>query len=220
MLINTAGGITGGDRFSVSATAGPDTRLTLTTQTAERAYRAQPGETGRLATRLKAAAGARLNWLPQETILYDRCALERSLAIELEDGASLLLAEPLVFGRAAMGEVLNDAMFRDRIDIRRGGRPLFLDSMRLAGDVRALLARRHVANNAGAMANLVYVAPDAAAHLTPVRDTLPGTAGASLIGDDVLALRILAPDSFALRAHLIPVLNRLNRGPLPRCWMI
>ena len=71
VLVNTAGGITGGDRFALSATAGPGTQLTLTTQAAERAYGAQPDETGRVTNRLRVSEGAQLNWLPQETILFE-----------------------------------------------------------------------------------------------------------------------------------------------------
>ncbi|OLS52208.1 urease accessory protein UreD [Rhodovulum sulfidophilum] len=218
VLVNTAGGITGGDRFSCSLQAEAGSHLRLTTQAAERAYRAQPGETGRVANRLTVAAGARLDWLPQETILFEGCRLERSLVAELAPGARLLLVEPLVFGRALMGESLHAARFRDRIEIRREGVPLYLDALRFEGDVAAQLARPAVAEGAGALASLVLVAPDAAAHLAPLRAILPAMGGASLLAEDVLALRLLAPDSYHLRKVLIPVLSRLTQA-LPRSWM-
>lgn len=220
VMVNTAGGITGGDRFGIEARAEPGSALTLTTQAAERAYAAQPGETGTLSTRLEAGAGAVLNWLPQETILYDRCALTRRLEAEIAGDARLLVCEPLVFGRAAMGERVTQGAFRDRIAIRREGRPLYTDATRLEGDISASLARRAVADGAGAMAQVVLVAPDAEAHLRPIREILPEHAGASLIGQDVLAIRLLAPDSHLLRRVLIPVLTRLARAPLPRSWTI
>lgn len=224
IMVNTAGGITGGDRFELTATAGTGAALTLSTQASERAYAAQPGETGRLTTRLRVEAGATLNWLPQETILFDRSALHRRLEVELAADARLLLCEPLVFGRAAMGETLRDARFRDRIAIRRAGAPLYTDATQLSGDIAARLARPAVAKGAGAMAQVVLVAPEAEAQLDPVRDilrgTLPESAGASLIGADVLAIRMLAPESHLLRRALIPVLTRLSRAPLPRCWTI
>ena len=220
VLVNTAGGITGGDRFEVTARAGADTVLTLTTQAAERAYRAAPGETGRLDTRIRVEAGARVNWLPQETILFDGCAFERSLKIDLAADAGLLMVEPLVFGRAAMGERLGQARFHDRIEIAREGAPVFVDALRLTGDVAAHLARPHIADGAGAMALIVYAASDTEAHLEALRGLAGPTGGASLVRDDLLVARVLAGDSFALRRHIVPALTRLSRNTLPRCWMI
>lgn len=205
--------------FRLSVQARPGTTLTMTTQAAERAYRAQPGETGRVETRLSVADTARLNWLPQETILFDGAALSRTLCVDLAPGARALIAEPLVFGRAAMGETLGQASFRDRIRLTRNGRPIFVDATDLGGDITAHLARPFIADGAGAMALVVFAAPEAEAHLSPVRVLLPETAGASLIGDDLLVLRLLAADSHALRQTLIPILTRLRGAPLPRCWM-
>lgn len=219
VLVNTAGGITGGDAFTVEARAEPGTHLTLTTQTAERAYRAQPGQVGSLNTRIFVGEGARLNWLPQETILFDGCALNRSLSIEMAKGASLLMVEPLVFGRTFMNETLRCAHLSDRIEIRDQDRPIYVDRMVLDGDVAAHLARPTIANGATAMASLVYLAPDAESHLKPVRALVPESAGASLLGKNQLAMRILAPDSHVLRQSLIPVLNRLTGNAIPRTWM-
>lgn len=218
--MNTAGGVTGGDRIDLGCRAERGAQVTFTTQAAERAYRAQPGQRARIRNRIGVAELARVNWLPQETILYRGCALDRTLTVEMEAGAALLVAEALVFGRAAMGETLREASFRDRIEIRRAGKLVFLDAMHLEGDLAAQLARPTVAAGAGALVSLVYIAPDAEAHLAPLRAMLPGAAGASIIRDDILFLRALAPDSFALRAALIPILNRLTDDGLPRPWML
>ncbi|WP_417475467.1 urease accessory protein UreD [Leisingera sp.] len=220
VLLNTAGGITGGDAFDLAAQAGAGTTLTLTTQACERAYQAQPGPYGQVRNQLAIGPGARLNWLPQETILFEGSALDRQLRADLAEDASLLLVEPMVFGRAAMGERLNRIRLRDRIEIRRAGRSVFLDAMRFAGDLSAHLARPHVANGAGAMALIVFAAASAEAQLDPVRRMLTDSAGASLLDPDLLVIRILAADSFELRRAMLPVLRRLNPDPLPRCWMI
>ncbi|MEO3414870.1 urease accessory protein UreD [Roseovarius sp. CAU 1744] len=220
VLINTAGGVTGDDVFSLDAAAGPGTRLTLTTQAAERAYRAQPGQSGLIETRLFADKDAQINWLPQETILFDGAALSRSLVLDLAPGARALYCEPLVFGRRAMGETLRSAAFRDRVEIRRTGTPLYRDGIDLAGDVAAHLARRHIADGAAAMATLVLVAPEAEARLDAVRALLPDTGGASLLRPDMLVARLLATDGYALRLTLVPILSLLLQESLPRCWMI
>lgn len=220
MLVNTAGGITGGDCFTVSATAGTNSALTLTTQAAERAYRSDQDDPGRVETRLQVAEGARLNWLPQETILFEGCHFERCLRVDLAHGASALVVEPLVFGRVEMGEFLEDIRFRDRIDITRNGRPLYLDAMRISGNAKAILARPHTAADARALATLIFVARDAEGLLEPLRRMLPETGGASLVQHDLLVLRMLAMDSLDLRKHLIPILNLLTNHNLPKCWTL
>ncbi|MFS4581806.1 urease accessory protein UreD [Phaeobacter sp. C3_T13_0] len=219
VLVNTAGGVTGGDQFDLRATARVGTSLTLTNQAAERAYRAQPGETGTIRNALTVETKASLAWIPQETILFQGCSLNRSLKVDLHENARLLICETLVFGRAAMGETLTKAYLKDRIDVRRAGGPLFTDTMTLSGDIAAHLAKPGIANGAGAMTTLVYVAPDAQARLGQLRTQLGPTAGASLIGSDLLVMRALAPDSYALRQILLPILCELHGGPLPRPWM-
>ncbi|WP_298430896.1 urease accessory protein UreD [uncultured Jannaschia sp.] len=220
VIVNTAGGVTGGDRFTLNATVEQDARLVLTTQAAERAYRAQPGAPGWIRNRLSVAGGGALDWLPQETILFEGSNLERDTRIDLDADARLLFVEPLIFGRRAMGETLTDLRFRDRVDIHRDGVPLFLDAAGFDGDAEAHLDRPHIAGGARAIALIVVVAPEAETHLAPLRAMLPATAGASLIGPDLLVARILAPDGFALRAALMPILRRLSGAPLPRPWMI
>ena len=219
-MVNTAGGITGGDRFEIAAEVVSGTALTLTTQTAERAYRAQPGETGQLSSALRVGPKARLQWLPQETILFDGSSLDRRLDVDLAVDAQLLLVEPLIFGRTEMGEALTQAWFRDHIDIRRDGKPLFLDRTEMTGDIAAHLARPHITNGALAMALIVLVAPEAGTRLDALRCMLPETAGAGLIGPDVLVTRLLAADGFDLRQTLVPVLRFLSNEELPKCWML
>jgi len=220
VMINTAGGITGGDRFTIAAEAGDACDMTLTTQAAERVYRAQPGQMGRMDTRLRVGSAARLNWMPQETILYNHCAFQRRLTADLAEDAELLIVEPLVFGRIAMGETLTQAHFCDRIDIRRSGQRLYYDAVKLDGDVTARLARPAVANGARSMANVIFTAPDAERHLAFIRDALPDTGGVSLIGDDLLVMRLLAEDSFVLRKSLLRILDRLSDNGLPLCWIL
>lgn len=220
VLINTSGGVTGGDNIAVSATVGAGSALTLTTQAAERAYRAQPGQIGRIATRLSVAEGGYLNWLPQEFLLFDGCNLDRSLNVALAGDARALLVEPVVFGRTAMGETLGDITFRDRISVTRDGMPLYLDGVAIGGDAAAQLARPAVGHGMTAMASFVYVAPDALARIQAVRALLPATGGVTLLADDVLVGRIVAADSYLLRCALIPVLERLSGAAVPRTWRL
>lgn len=220
VLLNTAGGVTGGDQFTTEAEVQTGARLTVTTQAAERIYRAQPGETGRVDTQVTVGAGARFDWLPQETILYDRSDLRRRLRVDMAPDATMLLVEPLVFGRRAMGEVLHDIRLSDRIEIRRGGALVFADATRVTGCVPALMRGQATGAGATALATVVLAAPGAEAQLDSVRDLLPATGGASVIRPDLLFIRLLAEDSFALRASLIPIMTLLHRAELPRTWTL
>lgn len=219
VVINTAGGVTGGDRMALRARIGAGAHLALTTQAAERAYRAASG-IARVTAEVSVHDEAQLSWLPQELILFNGAALERRLQVDLAASARLLLVEPVVLGRAAMNEHLHDLHFDDRIMVSRAGVPLYRDGIRLTGDAEAQMARGATGQAAGALALVLYVAPDAALHLDSVRALLPATAGASLLQADVLVLRLLAPDSFDLRRSLLPVLDRLSDDTLPASWRL
>ncbi len=222
IMLNTAGGITGGDRIALTARAREGSHLRLSTQAAERIYRAQPGETGKVVTRLSVQDGARIDWLPQETILFDRAALDRQLRVDLTGSARFLMVEPLILGRAAMGETVRNARLTDRVRVVRDDIPVFADTMRLSGGLLEHMARAATGGGAGAMASVLLATSESEAEtlLAPVRALLPDTAGASVIRPGLLYLRLLAPDGFELRKTLIPVLQRLNGANLPRTWMI
>lgn len=219
IILNTAGGVTGGDRFQLSAEVGQGAHLTLTTQAAERAYRSSDGW-GRTESKVSVETDATLHWLPQELILFDGCSLRRRLRIDLSETARALVVEPVIFGRTAMGETLKTARFHDQIALFRQGRPIYRDAVRMDGDIATQLSRGAVTAGAGAMASLVYVAPDAGAQLAPVRAMLPETGGASLLGDDILVMRVVAAGSHELRRTMLPVLDRLSRDALPTSWRL
>ncbi|WP_299141562.1 urease accessory protein UreD [uncultured Tateyamaria sp.] len=220
VLLNTSGGVTGGDRFGYAATAGTRTHLTLTTQACERAYRAQPGEIGRISTQLSVEDGATLWWLPQETLVFDGCALRRSLRCDLAPGARALIVEPLCIGRIAMGENAVSGLVEDRISVLRDGVPLVQDAWRLAGDMSARMLGSAVGGGATAMVSLTFIAPEAEQHLDRLRALLPDSGGASLLAPDVLVLRMLAPSGYLMRQHLLPILDHVTGGRLPLCWRL
>ena len=220
VFVNTAGGVTGGDALSLTASVEDRGSLTLTTQAAERAYRAQPGQTGQVTTGLSVGDEASLFWLPQELIVFEGCALSRRIEIDLAPSARLIFVEPVVLGRTAMGEQLHNISLNDRIVVRRGGAPLFLDGVSLSGDAAREMTRQATGAGAGAYATLLVVDPNIQHSLGDVRAMLPDTAGASLVASDTLLLRLLATDGFALRTHLLPILDRLTGGTLPRSWRL
>jgi urease accessory protein len=223
VTLNSSGGIAAGDRLSTRfAAAAAGARVTITAQAAERFYRARAGDPpAEIENRIDAAAGAAVEWLPQETIVYDGAALSRRLEVDVAAGASFLGIEMLVFGRALMGESVRRLRLRDRLAVNRGGLPLLYDAVRIDGDAASLLARAGIAGGMGAVATLVYVAADAKARLTGVREAFREThaeAGASA-EDGLLVARLLAPSGAALRRAVETALFVLRGRPLPRVWL-
>lgn len=218
VLINTAGGLTGGDNIIWQADAAPGARLVLTTQACERIYKST-GADARVATHLTAAANAHIDWLPQETILFENSRLRRTLDVDLADGATLCAVEAFILGREAMGEDARNAHLSDNWRIRRNGKLIHAEATKLSGDP---LERENLSLLAGAraFATIVYVGADAETRLDATRALL-GTktrAGASVIGEK-LVVRAIAESGLALRRIIAPVIASLsNAGTLPRLW--
>jgi urease accessory protein len=219
VFVNTAGGIAGGDRFDIDITAGAGARLTLTTAAAEKVYRAT-GPAAQLNIALKAEAGARLSWLPQETILFDRARISRRIDIDLAEDARLLLCEIVVFGRAAMGERMLHGEFVDRWRLRRGGILAFAETIRLDGDIGAKLAQSAIAKGGVAIGTALIVPGDEAVleRVREVSETFGGEVGFSAWNGFAMA-RFCAQDAARLRADMMSVLGRASGMALPRLWL-
>lgn len=219
VLINTAGGLTGGDRFTSEIACEAGARAVFTTQACERIYRSLGGDAEGL-TRVSLAEGAALDWLPQETILFDGGRLARRFEVDMAEDAALVAAEAVIFGRAARGETVRSGFFHDRWRIRRGGRLILADDLRFDGAVAASLARRAVLDGNGALATVLICAPRCESKLEAVRAAL-GEAGGASAWDGKLLARIAAADGFALRQTLLPVLAALTDGrALPKVWRL
>ena len=214
IIINTAGGLAGGDRFEFSASAAGD--ICLTTQAAEKIYGALSAET-RVTTRLNGEGEARLLWLPQETILFDGARLARSFEADLQGNATLLAAETVILGRRAMGESLTDFSLHDRWRIRRDGRLIHADDLGLdASRVKGAAAL----GGATAFATVVFAGPDAERFLEPLREIFDGWGGVSAWNGKLVA-RLAGVDGFDLRKPLIPALKLLAApSELPKVWSL
>ena len=219
VFVNTAGGIAGGDRFDIDIATGEGARLAVTTAAAEKVYRAQ-GPAAQLSIALRAAAGSHLAWLPQETILFDRARMLRSIDIDLAESASLLLCEIVVFGRAAMGERMQTGEFVDRWRLSRGGRLVFAETVRLDDDIGEKLMRPAIANGGAAIGTALIVPGDQALvdRIRELSETFGGEVGISCWNGFAMA-RFCAQDAGKLRADMMAVLGRASPGALPRLWL-
>ena len=220
VFLNTAGGLTGGDKLSYSVSVGARGRATAATQTAERAYRAAQ-DVAQGEVRLRVGAGAELHWLPQETILFDGAALDRRTEVDLAPDARFLMVETVVLGRAAMGEAVAVLDFTDRRIVRRDGVPVMVEPLRFD---TATLHRSGPAALAGARAfsTVALFADDAEDALGPVRAALDGAeiAAAASAWDGKLVVRAMAGDAYPLRCLVARVLTTLRGVPLPRVWQV
>ncbi len=223
VTLNNGGGVAGGDRLATTIDIGPKASATIAAQAAERFYRALPGDPpSHVRTAITLAPGAAAEWLPQDSILFDRCALDRELTIDLAPDAWFLGVESLLFGRTAMGETVQNARLRDTIRLRRDGALILHDAIRLEGPVATHLGAPATANGANAIATLIHAAPDAETRLDALRaaweDQCAETGASAWNG--MLVGRIIAPDGATLRAALAAGLQSLRAGrPLPRVWM-
>jgi urease accessory protein len=219
VLINTGGGVAGGDRHRIEIAVAAGADAVVSSIAAEKVYRSD-GATAQIAVALAASDGVRLAWLPQETIFHDGARLTRRLEIETAPSAEVTLSEMLVFGRAAHGEAPGRIDLADRWSLRVGGRPAFVEALRLAPDLPGLRHHPAIFAGANAVATIVQSGPGAESRLEAVRAMLPADAamGASA-WNGLLVVRCVA-EAAMLRRTVASVLPVLTGRPLPRVWGI
>lgn len=221
VFLNTSGGLTSGDQIGYAVTLGPESRLQATTQTAERAYLAPTGPAA-LTVRAELAPGARLDWLPQETILYEGAHLQRVTEVALQPGATCLLVEMVVLGRRAMGEAPALARLSDRRMVTFRGRPLWAEAVALDAAALRLAAGPAVLAGDCAFATLALCGAGAEAAADGLR-ALPVAEGVTLGisgWNGRSLLRATAADPWALKRQLARCISHLTTRPVPRAWQL
>lgn len=216
VTVNTAGGIAGGDRHALDISVGEGADLSVTTAAAEKVYRAL-GPGSEISIKLAAAPSSRITWLPQETILFDQARLNRRIDVELAPGATLLMAEAVVFGRSAMSEAVEQGAFTDRWRVRLDGRLMFAETVRLDGAIASRLAEPAVAGGGVAIATVLAVLGDELAVARVREQTFCGEVGVSAWNGLAVA-RLCAKDGASLRRDLVATIAALG-GTLPRLWL-
>jgi urease accessory protein len=215
VLINTAGGLTGGDGLDIEIAWREGSRGTVTSQAAEKIYRSSGG-VARVTTTLDVAAGACAEWLPQETILFDRAALDRDIAVRLAGDAGFLGLEAVVLGRSAMKENVIAGQWRDAWRVWRDGKLIYADAVELAGEIASLIPRKAVARGMIAFATLLWIGEAPLAKRDAIREALGDSDGcAASAWNGLLAVRLVAADGATLRRHILRALAILRPGKAP-----
>jgi urease accessory protein len=225
-LVNTSGGLVGGDQLAVKIEIGASAAALVCAQAAEKVYRSL-GPDSRIDLELTVGPAAWLEMLPQETILFDGARLRRQTRVDVALGGGFLGGEILVFGRQARGEQMHQGLVQDGWEVRRDGKPVWVDRLRLEGDIAQVSAASATLDAAVAAATLVAVAEDVARYLVPLRQLLadfPGRFAATLV-NGVLVLRWLGTDPLVMRQSFATAwifLRVAKKWPasLPRLWHI
>lgn len=223
VLINTAGGLTGGDKLDWNISLDADASAVFTTQACEKSYQSS-SDTAHVSTQITVGENATCHWLPQETILYEGSALNRTFDVQLAKTSKLIALESVMLGRDAMGEVLKHCAFKDRWRIYRDGKIVFADNINLEGDIEALEKASAMMSGNKAFATLLVCGTQDDEQLAKTADSLQSSfkdqsMAVSVFGGKLVA-RFLAQDTYLLRQTLMPLLKELSGNDLPRVWRI
>ncbi len=226
VLLTTSGGLTGGDSIHIDATVRAGASATLATQAAEKLYRSLGPET-RVDVTLAVEANAYLEYLPQETILFDGARLARRTHADLAPGGRLLSCEMLVFGRSAHDERLTRGSVYDGWQLRRDHKLVWTDALALDGDIGARLESPFAFAGAEAIATAVYAGDDAAALLPFARKLAEngGSRGGATLVRGIIVARFFGAPAAAVRIDLSRYLRGFRAAlgwpaRLPRVWSL
>jgi urease accessory protein len=219
VLINTGGGVTGGDRLDVRFTLGNGANVIATSQAAEKLYRSD-GAPAQITMSAELSSASRLSWLPQESILFDGAIVERRLDFNMTSSAQLSAAEILTLGRTAHGESIMNAHWRDRWRIVRDGELVLAENVQLAGAVSEMMERAAIGNGARSVATVVHVAHEAESGIGDARAALAGfdCVSACSAWNGMLVARLAARDTHRLRAGVAAIMTTLTGHAMPRAW--
>ena len=221
VLVNTAGGLTGGDIFGAKLRADGDTHLTVSTQTAERVYCALGPQAAKITIDMELCGKASLHWLPQETILFDGAGFSRHLKVEMDDAASFLASEMMVFGRTAMHETVRQGNLSDQWRISRGGRLIHAEALRLDGHIDEKLLQPASADGGVCVATTLYVSRDAEAKADAVRSFFKNhddVRTAVSAWDGKLVIRSVCGNTARLKKLMAQFIEQFRNIANPRVW--
>ena len=221
VLVNTAGGLTGGDIFGAKLRADGDTHLTVSTQTAERVYCALGPQAAKTTIDIDLGGKASLHWLPQETILFDGAGFSRHLKVEMDDAASFLASEMMVFGRTAMHETVRQGNISDQWRISRGGRLIHAEALRLDGHIDEKLLQPASADGGVCVATTLYVSRDAEAKADAVRSFFKNhddVRTAVSAWDGKLVIRSVCGNTARLKRLMAQFIEQFRNIANPRVW--
>jgi len=219
VILNTAGGLTGGDVLTISLRVGAGAQAVIAGQACEKIYKSAQGKAV-IRTAITLSDNAALDYLPQPTILFDHARLERETTAHIAEESRLLALEAGILGRTAMDEEFREGALRDVWKIWREGRLVFSDALALTGEAARALKSPWALDRTRAYATLIHAAPNAEERIDEMRGLLSDMTGAASAWNGVLVTRLVAPDGYTLMRMLSHILGAFRKSPLPRLWSI
>jgi urease accessory protein len=230
VLVTTSGGLVAGDNLDVSVSLAPGAVAHVTSSAAEKIYRST-GRTTAIGQALSIGAGAALEFLPPETILFDGARLRRETSIELATGSAFLGGGIVIFGRRARGERFTHGFLHELWEVRRDKQLVWGDALHIEDDVARIIDDPACFNGAAAFGTLIFSPPggDASSVLDRVRAAQSAgaatgvRAGVTAIAGLVIA-RWLAADAMPLRRAYGELVSHIRSAvlglppQLPRNW--
>jgi len=202
ILINMTGGIAGGDQHSVNIHMGMHAAGLITTQSAEKIYRSL-GRESELSLRLSLDPGSWLEWIPQETILFNEAKLRRLNQIHTSRTSRLMSGEILIFGRTAHAERILSGLMHDHREVYRDNHLIWVDALHLEEDFGDVLNHPAAFNGARAYAIFIYVSDDSSHYLDCAREVLNEInfihSAATCVSKEILVVRWLGANAMQLR---------------------
>jgi len=199
VLVHPPGGIVGGDVLAIDATLADNAHALITTPGATRFYRSL-GEPALQDVQVKAAAGARLEWLPLETLAYSGCIAETRMRFELAPGAEMIGWDVLALGLPASDQGFERGSYTQSIELPG----CWLERGRIAADDARLLDSPLGWDGQRVLATLWFATGSAlraerrealldAARASVVEHALRERCGVTAANERVVVLRVLAP---------------------------
>jgi len=219
VLVTTSGGVTDGDSLSMAIEVGPGAEAVVATQAAEKIYRAaRSAEHCTMGIAVTVGEGGTLDWLPQETIVFEGARLKRRTVADVAPGGSLLACEMVVLGRAASGERFTSGLLLDSWSVRRAGKLAWTDTLRVEGETPIGAGF----GEANALATIIGVWDEPQPRFEQARGLLESAdrvrAGVTLV-NGILVARLLG-EATMVRAATTQFLGDFRGCRLPRVWHI
>ena len=223
-LLHPPGGVVGGDELSVSVSAGKGSAALITTPGATRVYRSA-GPLSTIKYQLNVEAGASLEWLPQDSILYGGSRLSQEMEVRVASGSRFCGWDITSMGRPASGDHYSSGEFDQGFRLYVDSLPVLMERQRWRAGQEVLEASWGLSGHT--VLGTFYGFPaddDILSHLRPrLEDISAGEIAVTLV-DDVLVVRALADDAVALRQVFtdiwLSVREMINGFPpgSPRVW--
>ena len=221
VLINTGGGIVGGDYLSVEVNAFNETKTWVTTQASEKVYRSD-GELSHLKSRINIGNNSTLFWCPKETILFNNSKFKRNLEFNIKTSSKLFIVENVVFGRLASGELDADCFFFDQWRIKRDEKLIFAENFLFEN--KKSMYRKTNLGDYRSLLNIVYVSKDSNNYLNKMRNIISAgnIFGEASCWNDFIYLRALANNTVEFKKTIEEILILLvgDKSNIPRSLSI